>query len=634
MDEIHSLKLNGRDQEKTVSELKKEVDAQKNTRQAERQTLKKKDSEIETLTKQNTEKDIQLKAAQQKINDTAGSVQIAELKGLLQRTTDQLHAKEKEHSSLELERTADSKKLKELDGKQKEWQAEVTTNKRELENLRTEAQRSTAETKRLRTAVEEAETLETSLRQDIRRLQLECDQSRTSETRVRDAEAAFAVERDDLQRQIMELQLARKKSIEAAGRARKEAADESQKTANASRSQIEDVRHQLKQAEAKNREMEAAHQRQIQYHCQSMEAKYQLLVKEVEQGSRGRQRATQSVVALATPAQTACLQQSPTEEDDELPPNPWISEDSRSESPPSGQKDQDIYSFFDEEFQNGYGTQQILDPAAEVVIETQEVDLPRPLSAQSSEEQGLTSNNRTRHCSSPDLSSADSELMTQLEQASGVHPTTTLRGRDQSNDRQSVYRGSRGETSAPSKDIFDLRSQSPFSQDRPKSQANTASRMMPPQGSNSQHFSPRTHTVDTRLGRKAQLINQRKSNNNSRGDRESSVASEDNVRRLGRQNLSDEDISPQTPRDVKRKDLHDQYGHRVSPKKLCLLSTNSYPTRSNNSISPSNRAGNGLSDLLSLPRSRTTTTTTPRRTSARLTKNKGEWHCLLLNLPY
>jgi hypothetical protein len=651
MDEIHCLKLSCEDKDKTVKELRKEVDAQKNTRQAERQALRKKDAEIEMLTTQNVENEIQLRAAQQiSINDAAKSTEIADLKVQLQHKIDQLRAKEKDYDYLQLERKTDLEKLTELQGKQKDWQTEVSTNKREVETLRTEAHRTAAETKRLRTTLEEAETLGSALKKETRRLQSECDQSRTLEKRIYDAEAAFAVERGELQREIMELQLAKDESNESARSAQKTAVDEIQRAADVSRSQIENIRHQLKQAEAKNREMEAAHQRQIQYHRENMEARYRLLVKEVEHAPQGRQRAAQSVVALGTPAQTAQtahLQQSLTEEenDDEIPPNERVFMDLRSESPQSGQKEQDLYSFFDEEFQNGYESQQILDPDAEVVIETQEVDLPRLLSAQSSRsgEQGLRSNNCTRHCHSSDLSSADSELMTQLEQA-GHTQSPTLRGRDQNDDRQYVYRKSRGDMSTQSKDVFNLDSQSPFSQDRPKSQANTASRMMPPQGTISQTFSPRVHAVDTTAGKKARLLVQEKSGDSLRGDRGSSVTSENNrttasnhaashqSSQLVHQSGQDGDILPETPSDLRRKrrDVRHQHEHGMSPKKSRMLPMKSPAIQINSSMSPSNRVGNGRSSLLSLPRSQTEAT--PRRTSARLTKSKGKRHYLLIQI--
>jgi hypothetical protein len=571
------------------------VDAQKNTRQAERQALKDKKLEIEELTSRNAEVETLLR-------DTGKPCSIADLKARLQRTEDNLRATEKDYQSLERERATDLQKLTELQAKQKDWQAASET-------LRTEAQKTNAETERLRTALEESETLEKTLREDNTHLRSECDQSRALEKRANDA---FA-ERDELRQQITELQVAKDESKESEARIRMEAADEIQKAADVSRSQIEDIRHQLKQAEAKNREMEAAHQLKIQYHRQKMEEKHQLLIKEVQQAPQRRQRATQLMVGAGTPAQTSRSQPSPTEEDDdELPSNRRLSEEFRSESSQSGQRDQDLFSFFDEEFQNGYGTQQVLDPDAEVVIETQEVDLPRPLSF---EGQDSRSRRVSRQSRSPDLSSADSELMTQLEQDGCVNPPT-LRGRDQNSIRQPASWARRADTSNQTREAFGLECHSPFSQDRPKSQANTASRMMPPHGSISQHLSPRVP---------------QKSGGSSRSDRGSSVVSESHritaskqafSHHFDRQPEQDEETLLATPSNPsrKRRDMNHQQEYGMSPKKPRVL-VNSPALRGSESASPS-VGGSLRNNLLQLPRSKIAAT--PRRTSARLTKNKGE----------
>jgi myosin heavy subunit len=603
MNESHSLKLECEDQKKKIQELSGEVDAQKNTRQTERQTLKDKEVEIKKLTSRNAEVEALLR-------DAGKPCSIADLEARLQCTEDNLRTKEKDCQSLERERATDLQKLTELQAKQKHWQAETET-------LRTEAQKRNAETERLRTALEESKTLEKTLREDNTHLRSECDQSRALEKRENDAEAAFAVERDELRQQITELQVAKDESAESEARIRMETAEEIQKAADVSRSQIEDIRHQLKQAEAKNREMEAAHQLKIQYHRQKMEEKHQLLIKEVQQAPQRRQRATQLMVGAGTPAQTSRSQPSPTEEDDELPSNRRLSEEFRSESPRSGRRDQDLYSFFDEEFQNGYGTQQVLDPDAEVVIETQEVDLPRPLSAQSFEEQDLRSRRDSRHSRSPDLSSADSELMTQLEQDGCVNPPT-LRGRDQNGIRQPTSRALRADTSNQTRETFGLESHSPFSQDRPKSQANTASRMMPPHGSMSQHLSPRVP---------------QKSGGSSRSDRGSSVVSESHritaskqafSHHFDRQPEQDEETLLATPSNPsrKRRDMNHQHEYGMSPKKPRVLILNPPALRGSDSASPSVGAGSLRNNLPPLPQSKVAAT--PRRTSARLTKNKGE----------
>jgi hypothetical protein len=580
------------------------VDAQKNTRQTEWQILKNKDVEIEELTTRNAEVEALLR-------DAGKPCSIADLKVQLQCTEDNLRNKERDYQFLERERATDSQKLTELQSKQKDWQAETET-------LRTEAQKENAEIERLRTALEGAKALETVLREDNTQLRSKCDQSRALQKRENDAEAAFAVERDELRQQITELQVAKDEKSESEARIRMEAADEIQKAADLSRSQIEDIRHQLKQAEAKGREMEAAHQLKIQYHREKMEEKHRLLIKEVEQAPQRRQRATQLMVGAGTPAQTSRSQQNSTEEDDdELPSNRRLSEEFRSESPQSGQKDQDLFSFFDEEFQNGYGTQQVLDPDAEVVIETQEVDLPRPLSTRSFEGQDSRSNRVSRHSRSPDLSSADSELMTQLEQAGSVDPPI-LRGRDQNDIRQPASRASRVDTSNQVREAFGLESHSPFSQDRPKSQANTASRMMPLHGSMSQHLSPRVP---------------QKSGGSSRSDRGSSVVSESNritaskqafSHHFDRQPEQDDEIllaTPSNPR-RKRRDAHIQHEYGMSPKKPRVLVVNSPVLRGSDSASPSVGAGSLRNNLPPLSRSKVAAT--PRRTSARLTKNKGE----------
>jgi myosin heavy subunit len=599
-DQSHSLELECKDQKKKIQELSGEVDAQKNTRQAERQALKDKKLEIEELTSRNTEVETLLR-------DTGKPCSIADLKARLQRTEDNLRATEKDYQFLERERATDLQKLTELHAKQKDWQAESET-------LRTEAQKTNAETERLRTALEESKNLEKTLREDNTHLRSECDQSRALDKRANDV---FA-ERDELRQQITELQVAKDESTESESRIRMEAADEIQKAADVSRSQIEDIRHQLKQAEAKNREMEAAHQLKIQYHRQKMEEKHQLLIKEVQRAPQRRQRATQLMVGAGTPAQTSRSQPSPTEEyDDELPSNRRLSEEFRSESPQSGQRDQDLFTFFDEEFQNGYGTQQVLDPDAEVVIETQEVDLPRTLSAQSFEGQDSRSRRVSRHSRSPDLSSADSELMTQLEQDGCVNPPT-LRGRDQSSIRQPASRARRADTSNQTREAFGLESHSPFSQDRPKSQANTASRMMPPHGSMSQHLSPRVPE---------------KSGGSSRSDRGSSVVSESHrittskqafSHHFDRQPEQDEEtllVTPSNP-SRKRRDVNHQHEYGMSPKKPRVLVLNPRALRGSDSASPSVGAGSLRNNLPPLPQSKIAAT--PRRTSARLTKSKGE----------
>jgi hypothetical protein len=682
LDEIHALKLNCTDKDKLIQELSKEVDAQKNTRQAERQNLKKKEAELETLRKDKMESDAQLRTAQQKSTDDGARVsEITDLKAQLRSKTDELHAKERDYDILERERTKDTEKLSELQSMLQEWQAKISENDREMETIRAEAHHATtAETKRLQDALEESQSLALALENDNRRLQSECDQASAIEKRMNEAEAAFSVERDELQRQMRELRLAKDDCDTAAIRVRNEVADEIQRAVDGSRSQMDDLRHQLKQAEAKNRELEATNQRQIQYHREATEAKYQLLLKEAERVTRGQQQAAQPMITPGTPSQTSHPLQSGVETN-ELPTAGRATGGLRSESPQSDQQDQNIFSLFDEELNNVYGSQWILDPDAEVVIETQELDLPRPLSVQSSEEHTSRLENPVQHRrSSTVLSSADSELMTQLEQTGHLDSPTMLRGREEGHLRQPFSREHLTETSNRSQDMFSSGSHSSPSQERPRSQANTASRMVPPQGTLSHHFSPRNHALDKASGVKAQHPKQKKSDDTLQGKRDSSVVSGTDrtttssrhipglARRLeqGNDNLRESQSSPRR----KRRTQHDHDEPEMPSKKSRVLPRNLPLTRDSYSPSPSGLS-TGLLDSTkqhgrSLPKNdsiatrtrtqlplsgiesykklqqqapdgadsrrnhlspyaRSLTSATPRRTSARIT-NKRECH--------
>ncbi|KAF1938941.1 hypothetical protein EJ02DRAFT_353412 [Clathrospora elynae] len=362
-----------------------------------------------------------------------------------------------------------------------------------------------------------------TLQQEKRDLLSRFEQTRSNEAKLNNAQTTSSTERDGLQQQLTELRAA--KDAETLS-IRADAAEKNQKLTDSHRTDIGDWSRRLTQTSAALKEKEAevrrfreesrlklnSDRRVAETKLLQVEQSYRKQLEEAKaQSSRDQQQASQSSVVDETPSRPlqnihAGKNRKKVSRQNHSMLN--VAGDSNTQSDyavgPSqitqtevSQTRREAPKVYQSLFEEDAGAEELLDEFSlslvnrevEQVPETQEFGGLSMSLDDFDQRINQASHHPTKHqnTSSTDLSIISSDEMDQIQRDAQPMSTLMLRGYDRSSSKHNDAM----ETPMRSDNVSVSDSHSSHSHDRPRSQANTASRLMPPPGNVSHHSQPR-----------------------------------------------------------------------------------------------------------------------------------------------
>jgi hypothetical protein len=453
-------------------------------------------AELDAVRKEKTEIEAELKIALCTAHTNASSSsEAASLKDHLQQKTEDFQSMDQELTDLKREHAA----LKVLCEQQ---QVEISQHPSTIETMRQEAEAERTEVEeQSRASIQRAQNQAVALQNERDDLQSKLEHAQTNEANLNNAQATVSNERDDLRSEVGQLRTA-KVAVElrlshvqqdTAEKVRQYAEDKDDLARRLARSEAE-----LKEAAANNRLQETQYREKLDFDRKRYESIIKELGEELEKVKTAsyQQQASQSTTMQESPSRLLqnihasknrkkVNRRNHSVLDIAGASGAVLTTSSRSlntrvEGPQQRDLDPDHdRTLFDEGSERDYLTgdqlddQQcsIVDPTAEAVTETGQMTF----SAEDFDGQLIQMTRKE----SPLSAHMPSDDMDQLRKEVQLDSTAMLRGQGQGSSKQ------------PSDNASLSGSQSSRSNERPRSQANTASRMMPPPGSISHHLDTR-----------------------------------------------------------------------------------------------------------------------------------------------
>jgi chromosome segregation ATPase len=522
---IRHLEHARHEKEQMVDELRNQLKATKNQFDTLRKDAKTLESDIDAISKEQTLTGAKLKTAQ--LDSSSQLSEIATLKKCLRQKTEELEAKTRDYTEAEHQHAALSNKLTDMECSCDRLQAEVSQQRLTMETMRQETD------DQLLKAREEAEDTLQSVRNEVLCLQQgkknllsQLEHARSNETRLNNTQATISTERAGLQQQVAELRDELDTKDAVILRIRADAAEKSHKLADTHRSEVADWSRRLLESDAALKEAEAKHRLAEDQFQTKLAADHKLAETKLLDAEQRYLTALQAVKEKSSPREQLVSRHSIDNENTSVSSQNTQAGKSRKKANRNnhsilgvGQNlsiEQDIHAGNSQAFPTGIPSTQrndftlfeeqaeaeimfvepglyLVDPEAESVPETQEVgsltmsgEVFHERLAQASQQEKKFQNR-----GSTDLSSIESD---DLEKIQMEMQPMSLRGNDHSPSKHGSSQKHAQKTPMNSDNVSVAGSRSSQSQDRPRSQANTASRMMPPPKNVSQHLQPHTQT--------------------------------------------------------------------------------------------------------------------------------------------
>ncbi|KAI8931773.1 hypothetical protein NX059_011411 [Plenodomus lindquistii] len=509
--EVHRLTLDRDEKDQSRQKMENELSASKDQLHNLRKNHQALTMKLDGVQKEKEEAEARLKSLQREASDaSANGPSLASMAEHLQQKTNELDSKTRDNALLQRQISESTNKLSELQDSLDRLQAQVSEHPAAVEAVRHEAEnRLVGAQKRARSAVEAAQGDVSKLRLEKQAVVSELELSRSREQDHEKNEAELTLERDDLQRQLAEHCDARKAKDAEVLQLATNAAREKQLLVDKHRTELGSrdnsqarLETALKEAEALLRRKDDEHQAKIKYEREKAESELKKVVEQYEsllltRGRRGsnHERTSSSLGQSETPTRPKLkLNFDPSRRKVNRQgnsalsiPNPFAGQHghpmnaAQTEMPgPTRKKSDHFDNLFEEPPGTGISSSHaelsLVDPAAEFVPDTQDMDGPAM-----SMDNFLDSLNQAdlhelefEKESSTDLSPMNSDALAHL-------------GRDieQHSDSRYAKHGQGSGTHVKeamncSDNVSESGSRSSHTQERPKSQANTASRLMPP----------------------------------------------------------------------------------------------------------------------------------------------------------
>lgn len=516
-----------------VDEHEKKIDSARARYEEARSDASSTRAELEIAQKEKTEIEARYKALQRMAQEYSfNASEASKLKEQIRQKSEELQSKSKEVVELETalaESESRGTKLKETCEHQ---QTEISQQLSAIESLRqdTDAERQ-EDRKKSEVAIQLAQNKTSSLQKEKEDLQAKLEYTELKEAKLNDSNAGLVREGDDLRHRNAELESTKETSATQILRLQEELTSKTRKyeeTVGSSRQQQESSDSALREAEAKIQLQKTEHAKKIEFDRR----KYEAIVRNLEQELSKAKK--QEVSGYASQPQTS--QSSPTLQDtfaqemqniksgkakkkvnrdntlvlnalgaSSTPRELSTQHSTRGHrcTPANGHNetlfDEELHDDDFDQLDNAQGLS-VVDPAAEQVEDTQELwqdFLPTEELVENGASRSLRGSKRTNplptelsslsdSLGSEDLARLQEESQRSHRLSTPVFPHSRRNSQSQRSSEERVL-----ETPTRSDKPSETSLHSSQSNDRPRSQANTASRLMPPPGSKSSHFDKR-----------------------------------------------------------------------------------------------------------------------------------------------
>lgn len=489
-DDLAATTLECKQKEQTYQGLKEEFRLAKEQIEELRESVNTLNLEVETTRQAKLEMEKQLNTVQQ----TAS--QVTELNNRLQHKTDALQRKTQDCAALQRQNVDLSTKTAALQNSCDTLHAQLSQHHSVMDTMREKADRQLSEVqKNAIDAQQSAQAQNLRLEEEKQACVSKLEQAQSEETRIKEVHAMLLAERDSLVQQTHQLRSSIDAKDAELSDCKKDAAEETRNLTEGHIAEIADWTQRLlrsetalKESKANMRCMQDQHRakiesdrRIVESNLYEIEEQYRVKLRDAEvQGRSDQQQTSQSSIVHETPPQSLhnnevakTIGQHRKKVNRENRPVLGLSGGTTSQ-PVATSKLQLTHhqrepSEFDESaLEGGFNFQDFFDepdasiqqPATEYVAETQDLEAFSQLQDRASNVQKTSSTN---------LTDVDTDELTQMGPAVQRASTPMLYGPGHMSSKLGTMPGAGTEISKPT-----------GSHDRPRSQANTASRMMPP----------------------------------------------------------------------------------------------------------------------------------------------------------
>jgi hypothetical protein len=489
------------------------------------------ESDLNAVRKEQLATEVKLKAAKQ--TDLSKSAETTSLKEQLREQNEELQSKTRDYADLERQCTDMSNKANDFQGRFDQVRAQLSQHLSTMESTRQEADRRITEARQdAQGTLQSTQDRNSTLQQENQSLLSRLEQARSNEARLNKAEATLSAAQKKLQQQLTDMQTAKEGKEADLLRMQTDIAEQSRKLTEKHRTEIDDWSRRLTQTDAALKEAEAKlrlSEDQFQKKLASDRKRADDNLLQVEQKYK--------TTLQAATKQTEASQQ-PASQSSTVPDNPSTAlqnihvgktrkkvsrqnlsmlhiagsstaqSSTRSSEPSSilqtqvSQTQQERTALSPNLFDEHGGADDLFDAEnglsivrreTEFVPETQEVgglSMPQDVFDERLTQASQHEANR-QSSSSTDFSSMGSEDLRQMQKDVQPESRSGLRDHDYSFTKHGSSQMNAKETALRSDNVSVAGSRSSHSQERPKSQANTASRMMPPPDNVSHHVRSR-----------------------------------------------------------------------------------------------------------------------------------------------
>ncbi|KAF2713754.1 hypothetical protein K504DRAFT_462253 [Pleomassaria siparia CBS 279.74] len=249
--DVHRLTRERDDKHKALQTTVRELEATRDVLQRAQQEIRNAEAETNTIRKEKTNIETKLETAhcvmQQSSSNTS---ELVNIRTQLQQTQDLLQVKEQELDHLQQEHDTLQCKSSVLQESINEFQIQVSGCQSIIETMRREADILIAEKRKNdRAALQEALNQNDTLKEEKQDIESSIERHRSKEVALKDAQVRLLREAEELREEVAELQAAKKVEVEKSQRVRKEADEELQRIETKSRSEIDELQRRLKQAQ-------------------------------------------------------------------------------------------------------------------------------------------------------------------------------------------------------------------------------------------------------------------------------------------------------------------------------------------------------------------------------------------------
>ncbi|KAF1829285.1 hypothetical protein BDW02DRAFT_561435 [Decorospora gaudefroyi] len=526
--EFCRLKLESEGKEQLLQNLHNELHGANDQLEQLSKRIETLESDLHDARKEQLATEAKLKVTQQA--SPLKSTEMASLKEQLRQQTEELESRTRAYAELERQCANANSRATDIQASNNQLQAQVSQQLSAIENMRQETDRHVSEAQQdAQSTIQLVRDKASILEQEKQNLLSGLEQARANEAKLNNALSTLSVDEENMRQQLAELRTARDAKDADIARIQADAAEQNRELAKDHSTEIYKWSRRLTQTDAALKEAEArsrlvedqfqakiaadrklaeeqllqvehryqaalqAAEKQINlsqgYASQSsvVEGKPRKALQNIHSGDNRKKvnRQNHSVLNIVGPLRARSTQASE--------PSPLFrAEVSQIEEP----------GHFPTLFEENARAENSLDEEDDLLLvghrsdpisETQDVRGPSMLQEVFDEKLAQASHyDKERHdTSSTGFTSIASEELTQMHRDTQSMPTTMLRGRDHSSSEEHSSQKMTGETLPQSDSISMAGSGSSDSHDRPRSQANTASRMMPPPDNGSHHVQSR-----------------------------------------------------------------------------------------------------------------------------------------------